>query len=80
MSGEILFAALAERASDDVVLRGPTQTWRAGDLCSAIDDLAARLTGTRVLAVLADNAPAWVIADLAALRAGTVHLPLPDFF
>jgi len=34
----------------------------------------------RVLAVLADNSPAWVMADLACQVAGVVHLPLPDFF
>jgi long-chain acyl-CoA synthetase len=77
---EALFAALARRPPDAVVLQGTRQTWRAGDLLAAIDDLAERLAGTRVVAVLADNGPAWVIADLAALRAGIVHLPLPDFF
>lgn len=34
----------------------------------------------RVLAVLADNSTTWVTADLAALHAGVVHLPLPAFF
>lgn len=34
----------------------------------------------KVLAVLADNGPTWVTADLAALQAGVVHLPLPGFF
>lgn len=80
MSGELLFAALAARAPDEVVLQGTSQTWRAAELLSAVDLVAGRLTGSRVLAVLAENGPAWVIADLAALRAGTVHLPLPDFF
>ncbi|MBK7676294.1 AMP-binding protein [Accumulibacter sp.] len=77
---EYLFAALAKRSPDAIVLQGTRQTWRASELLSAVDDLAARIAGTRVLAVLAGNGPAWVIADLAALRAGTVHLPLPDFF
>jgi long-chain acyl-CoA synthetase len=77
---ECLFAALARRSPDAIVLQGTRQTWRAAELLSAVDDLAARIAGTRVLAVLAGNGPAWVIADLAALRAGTVHLPLPDFF
>jgi long-subunit acyl-CoA synthetase (AMP-forming) len=30
--------------------------------------------------VLADNGPNWVAADLAALKAGVTHLPLPGFF
>ena len=77
---ECLFAALARRSPDAIVLQGTRQTWRASELLSAVDDLAARIAGTRILAVLAGNGPAWVIADLAALRTGTVHLPLPDFF
>ena len=36
--------------------------------------------GTRVLATLMDNAPAWVVVDRAAARAGVVHVPLPSFF
>jgi hypothetical protein len=39
-----------------------------------------RLADARVVAVLADNGPAWAIADLATLAAGVVHLPLPGFF
>ena len=39
-----------------------------------------RAQGTRVLATLMDNSPAWVIADLAAGQAGVVHVPLPAFF
>jgi long-chain acyl-CoA synthetase len=35
---------------------------------------------SRVLATLLDNSPAWVCADLAAARAGVVHVPLPLFF
>ena len=33
-----------------------------------------------MLAVLADNGPPWAIADLATLKAGVAHLPLPPFF
>ena len=33
-----------------------------------------------MLGVLADNGPPWAIADLAALKTGTAHLPLPPFF
>lgn len=49
-------------------------------LLTAIDELASRLQGCQALAVLADNSPAWVMSDLAALRAGVPHLPLPTFF
>ncbi|MEF8727876.1 MAG: AMP-binding protein [Accumulibacter sp.] len=78
--GEPLFDSLSARPRDAVVLRGDSETWRAAELQAAIDSLACGLAGVRVLAVLADNGPAWVIADLAALRAGVVHLPLPGFF
>ena len=80
MSAERLLAALAARAPDAVVLRGETDIWRAADVLDTVAALAMRLSGHRVLAVLADNSPAWVMADLAALRTGTVHLPLPTFF
>lgn len=51
-----------------------------------LDDEASRLAdrlraeGTRVVATLMDNSPAWVVADLAAARAAVVHVPLPVFF
>jgi len=42
--------------------------------------LATALNGARALGTLLVNAPAWVVADLAALRAGIMHVPLPGFF
>lgn len=75
-----LFAALAARPADERVLCGERRSWRAGELLREIDALAERLAGCPVLALLADNGPEWVIADLAALRSGTVVLPLPGFF
>ncbi|MGD2118302.1 MAG: AMP-binding protein [Chromatiales bacterium] len=39
-----------------------------------------RQTGIKVLALYADNTPAWVLADLAALMAGICLVPLPPFF
>ena len=41
---------------------------------------ALRQRGTRVLATVLDNSPAWVVADLAAEQAQVVHVPLPVFF
>lgn len=80
MSEGAYFAALAAREADAVVLRGASGDWGAAAVLTEVAELAALLAGCRVLAVLADNAPEWVIADLAALRAGCVHLPLPTFF
>jgi long-chain acyl-CoA synthetase len=45
----------------------------------ALADFLARHAVRRLATVLANGA-AWVIADLAALRAGIVHVPLPLFF
>lgn len=75
-----LFEAIASRPAGTAVLRGPAGSWDAPALLGEVAAFAARLAGGRVLAVLADNGPAWAIADLAALHAGIVHLPLPAFF
>ncbi|KWT96823.1 MULTISPECIES: AMP-binding protein [unclassified Variovorax] len=58
------------------------RTWSAADLDTAAHSLAQKLTaqGTRVLATLMDNTPAWVVADLACAQAHVVHVPLPLFF
>ncbi|AMM25784.1 AMP-binding protein [Variovorax sp. PAMC 28711] len=64
-------------ALDDGGLR-----WTFAQLASETHALAARLKtqGTRVLATLMDNSPAWVVADRAATEAQVVHVPLPVFF
>ena len=83
MSIHPLFEALEARAAaspDSAVLVGDRQTWRADTLLAAIDELATRLAPSRAIAVLADNGPAWVMTDLAALRAQIPHIPLPGFF
>lgn len=84
MSVERLFSALAAYPANAPVLSGDTggntSSWHVAHLLRAIDELSDRLAGCRSLAVLADNGPDWVIADLAALRAGIPHIPLPGFF
>jgi len=52
--------------------------WR--QLADEVDRLATGLSGIRTLGTLLDNSPAWVVADLAALGAGVMHVPLPAFF
>lgn len=77
------FSWLSELAAHDperLLLVSATRPWRAGEICREIRGLADRLAGCRVLGVLADNSPEWVLADLAAQEAGVVHLPLPGFF
>ena len=78
MNAATLFAALAAR--EGVVLRGASASWSAATLLEEVAALSALLADCRVLAVLADNGLEWVVADLAALHAGRVHLPLPAFF
>lgn len=80
MNGAPLFAALAAYEDGAVVLRGDSASWSAAAVLDEAAALSTRLADCRVLAVLADNSPEWAIADLAALRAGCAHLPLPAFF
>jgi long-chain acyl-CoA synthetase len=78
-----LFDTLALRAAqtpEAATLVGDRETWGAADVVAAIDELAQRLAAARCVAVLADNSPAWVLTDLAALRAQVPHVPLPPFF
>ncbi|MDN8614294.1 AMP-binding protein [Variovorax ginsengisoli] len=65
-----------------VALDDGQRRWTYAELDKEEARLAGRLQaqGTRVFATLLDNSPAWVIADLAATRAGVVHVPLPVFF
>lgn len=77
------FSWLAELAARDVrqpLLISSARTWHAGEVLAEILVLRDRLDACRVLAVLADNSPAWVIADLACRVASVAHLPLPGFF
>jgi long-subunit acyl-CoA synthetase (AMP-forming) len=80
MISTTLFELLAARKAGVPILHGDTRSWDAPGILQEIEALARHLANTRVLAVLADNGPAWVMADLAAVKAGTVHLPLPAFF
>jgi len=51
-------------------------------LAAAVERLAAELVqrNARTLGLLADNSPAWAVADLAAVAAGIALVPLPAFF
>ncbi len=77
MNGPAVFQALTGRA---FVLHDGRQSWDASQVAAAARDLASGLAPGAVVAVLADNGPAWVTLDLACLAAGAVHLPLPAFF
>lgn len=77
---QALLSALENHPPQSPVLVGDDETWCAPAIVAAVEELADRLSGCRVLAVLADNGPAWVMADLAALAKGIAHVPLPTFF
>lgn len=69
--------------------RGPAVALDDGNLQLSFDALHARVaacadalraSGLCRIASLADNGIDWLIADLAMLDAGIVHVPLPSFF
>lgn len=74
--------SLAEAQPDHIALEGRQERISYGGLAGAIDAAAAALAGQgiRTAALLADNSPAWAIADLALLQAGIPLVPLPHFF
>lgn len=72
----------AESRPNTVALEADAWRLSYGQLLQAIDLLAERLQQQRIrrLALLGDNSPAWILADLAAHRAGCVVVPVPAFF
>ena len=75
-----LVDALAARPATATALVGSDGSWTVADVLSSSAALAESLRGCGALGVLADNSPAWVVADLAALVAGVPRVPLPAFF
>lgn len=69
-------------AASAICLDDGRQTWSRAALDEQVRAFAEQLSaqGTRVMATLLDNSPAWVVADLATTQAGLVHVPLPSFF
>ena len=79
---DALFARLRDRPAQVAAIAGSGETLDGPTLAAAAERLAGTLVaeGTRVLATLLDNGVAWIVADLAALRAGVAHVPVPVFF
>lgn len=75
-----LFDKLAAAPAGQALLIGAEAQWDGPAIRRDMGALTELLPDCRVLAVLADNSPAWIIADLAALQAAWAHLPLPAFF
>lgn len=78
------FLALQAHAGADLrpALVCENATWSYRRLLEAVEMQAAEFSrhGTRVFATLLDNGAEWIVSDLAAMRAGIVHVPLPTFF
>ncbi len=76
------FAGLRAHSPHEPALIGSRAALAYGALLDEVDALAEELLRRRVriLATRLPNGPAWIVADLAALRAGIVHVPLPSFF
>src|SRR5512147_2475181 len=82
MNAAQFFARLRAQAPHEPALvhdRGVLSNRALLDEADALANLFARQR-VRVLATRLANGPAWIVADLAALRAGIVHVPLPLFF
>jgi long-subunit acyl-CoA synthetase (AMP-forming)/pyrroloquinoline quinone (PQQ) biosynthesis protein C len=82
MNRAAFFARLAAHPGTAPAVIGARNTLDYAALRSAVAELGASLRerDVRVLATRLDNGPAWIVADLAALAAGIVHVPLPMFF
>lgn len=75
-----VFEALANLPGDSDVISNGTRKITANEALDFVAEWASQLETFRLLAVLADNSIDWVLADLAALQAKVVHLPIPNFF
>jgi len=53
-------------------------TWR--ELRGEVEAACSDLSGCASLGLLLENSPAWIVADLAAMRRGVSTVPLPTFF
>lgn len=70
----------AAASPDRIALEGEHAALSYAQLPGAVADLAERLHGVRVVAILADNGPACAVADLACVAAGIPCVPIPPFF
>ena len=82
VSVDALLDRLGGRARGVPAVTGAGVAIDGPGLADAVHRFADELARSRarVVATLVDNGPAWVVADLAALCARVVHVPLPAFF
>jgi len=81
----MLIDALSSHAyykPDATALVSSERSWSWSDVNRAVTDFAAELqqAGIQRLGLALENGPAWLIADLACLKANIVCVPIPLFF
>ena len=72
-------ARLPDDAGQPAIVGDDTSLARS-ELIARSGRLAELLRDSRCVAVLADNGPAWIVADLACQHAGVAFVPVPGFF
>ena len=80
----VLLQALRDHAQsmpDNIALDDGREHLTYAQLSSTVDSLAARLStlSPNRIGLFADNGIAWVLVDLAAMRAGISIIPMPMF-
>ena len=79
---EFLFLLNDPARKNDIAVRAAEEELTYGELDLLVRAHAERIAfhRVRVLASLMSNGAEWIINDLACLKAGVVHVPLPLFF
>jgi len=77
-----LLDSYADNQSQQVAIEAGEQSVTWGELTQSIQQRIAWLKERDVkrLALLADNSSEWILWDLAAMKSGTLIVPLPTFF
>lgn len=82
---QAILQAIFDQAQRDPLrpaLMGPEVTLNYAQVCDHVETLAEhfKVMRPRAIALQAENALVWVMADLAAARAGIPMIPVPTFF
>ncbi len=70
----------AQCNAEKIAVQGDETSLSWQDLEKASGKLGALLEGVCCLGLFLENSPAWVVADIAALRQGVICVPVPGFF
>lgn len=65
-----------------MAVEGRSERWTYAELARVVEELGQRLghLNIRSAALLCDNTPTWIAADLACIQAGLTLTPVPHFF